>query len=85
MYNISCFVCLYFFFANVPYEPENLSNYNDDFFLLEIPKGNNNSNKNFVTFSCCYYQANIIMFTLSIYFGGQIIWFIRYLYVVDKS
>ena len=37
MYNISCFVCLYFF-ANVPYEPENLSNYNDDFLKLEIPK-----------------------------------------------
>ena len=67
MYNISCFVCLYFF-ANVPYEPENLSNYNDEiFFKLEIPKGNNNPNKNFVTFSCWYHQANIIMFTLSFF------------------
>ena len=38
MYNISCFVCLYFF-ANVPYEPENLSNYNDEiFFCMKYQK-----------------------------------------------
>ena len=31
-------LCLFVFFANVPYEPENLSNYNDEIFLLKIPK-----------------------------------------------